>query len=154
MKSLLCNLFVFGIALTGLAGPSVGFAEDKPDDMKLIAGTWTVTEMVINGHRVPDKELEKLRVVNGADGTWALLVEGKEISRGTNIFDSTQTPKTLDFYPTDGEGKDNQYLGIYELDENARKICFSLNGKPRPQEFSAAAESERVLMTFEKAKTE
>ena len=63
-------------------------------------------------------------------------------------------PKTIDFYPTDGEGKNNKYLGIYELSEYTRKLCFVESGKSRPNEFSSDSGSDRILITFERQKAE
>lgn len=149
MKSLLFGLFIGGIAFSTIA-----YADDAQDDMQRIEGTWIITELVVNGNRVKEEDFQKIRVVNGADGTWSLRVEGKEISRGTNVFDPKMTPKTIDFYPTDGEGKNNKYLGIYELGENTRKLCFVEAGKTRPNEFSSEAGSDRILITFERMKKE
>jgi uncharacterized protein (TIGR03067 family) len=61
-------------------------------------------------------------------------------------------PKTIDFTATEGEGKGNQYLGIYELSEKTRKMCFAPPGKERPTEFSSMPGSEHILVTFEREK--
>jgi uncharacterized protein (TIGR03067 family) len=75
-----------------------------------------------------------------------------EISKGTSTFDPTKKPKTIDFTPTEGEGKGNLYLGIYELGENTRKLCFAPAGKERPTEFSSTPSNEHILVTFEREK--
>lgn len=149
MKSVLLSFLIVGIILVPVA-----YAEDVQDDMKLIEGTWGITELVVNGNVVKEEDFKKISVVNGADSTWSLRVEGKEISRGTNVFDPKMKPKTIDFYPTDGEGKNNKYLGIYELSENTRKLCFVESGKNRPNEFRSDSGSERILITFERMKKE
>ena len=43
-------------------------------------------------------------------------------------------------------------VGIYELGEKSRKLCFALPGKDRPTEFSSAPGSEHILVTFERVK--
>jgi uncharacterized protein (TIGR03067 family) len=131
-----------------------GDAKDEAikKDRKQIEGTWRVVALEVNGNKANDEDAKKITVVNGPDGTWSLLSEGKEISKGTNSFDPTQKPKTIDFTPTEGEGKDSRYLGIYELGENARKLCFAPPGKDRPTEFTSTPGSEHILVMFERAK--
>ena len=63
-------------------------------------------------------------------------------------------PKTIDFTPTEGGGKGDQYLGIYELGEKTRKLCFAPSGKDRPTEFSSTPENQHILVTFERVKSE
>lgn len=108
--------------------------------------------MEINGNKSKDEDAKKLTVVNGPHGTWSLLSEGKEVAKGTNTFDPTKKPKTIDFTITEGGGKGNVHLGIYELSENARKLCFSAPGKDLPTEFTSTPGSEHILVTFEREK--
>jgi len=100
-----------------------------------------------------EEDARKFTVVNGSDGTWSLLSEGTEISKGTSTIDPLKKPKTIDFTPTEGEGKGNQYLGIYELGEKTRKICFAPSGKDRPTKFASTPGSEFILVTFEREDT-
>ena len=83
----------------------------------------------MNGNKDGEEDARKLSVVNGSDGTWRLISEGKEISKGTSTIDPTKKPKPLDFTMTEGERKGKQYLGIYELGEKTRKMCFAPPGK-------------------------
>lgn len=133
-------------------------ADDPKDaaiqkDRNQIRGTWRVVALVVNGNNAEDEDARKLTVVNGSDGTWSLWSEGKEITKGTSTFDPTKNPKTLDFTPTDGEGKDKQYLGIYALGDNTRKMCFAPMGKGRPSDFASAPGSEYIFLTFERVKS-
>lgn len=93
-------------------------------------------------------------MVNGDDGTWSVVSEGKEISEGTSTFDSTKKPKTIDFTPTEGGGKGDHFLGIYQLGKNTRKLCFAPSDKDRPTEFSSTAENQHILVTLKRVKSE
>ena len=154
-RSLLGQLVVVALLL---ANATIASADDTKDaaikkDRKQIAGTWKVVAYEVNGNKAMEEDARKLTVVNGADGTWSLHSEGKEISKGTSTFDPTKKPKTIDFTPTEGEGKGDQYLGIYELEEKTRKMCFAPPGKERPTKFSTAPGSEHILVTFEREKS-
>jgi len=150
------GLFVLGVFLTAIT--TIAYADDAKDeaikkDHKLIEGTWRIVALEVNGNKAGEEDARKLSVVNGSDGTWRLLAEGKEISKGTSTIDPTKKPKTLDFTATEGEGKGNKYLGIYELGEKTRKMCFAPPGKERPTEFTTTPGSEHILVTFEREKT-
>jgi uncharacterized protein (TIGR03067 family) len=149
------GLFIVGVLLTAIT--TVAYPDDTKDeaikkDRKLIEGTWRVAALEVNGNKAGEEDAKKLSVVNGSDGTWKLLLESKEIAKGTSTIDPTKKPKTLNFTLTEGEGKGNQYLGIYELGEKTRKMCFAPPGKDRPTEFTTAQGSEHILVTFEREK--
>ena len=153
MKSSICGFLVAGALLTALA--TINAADDAQNkavkkDRKHIEGTWRAVDLEIDGTKATEEDAKKLRVVNGSDGTWSLFSEGKEISKGTSTIDPTKKPKTIDFTPTEGEGKGNQHFGIYELGKNSRKLCFAAPGKERPTEFSSAPGSDHILVTFER----
>jgi uncharacterized protein (TIGR03067 family) len=152
MKTRFIGLSVFGLLLATIVTADDTKDEAIKKDRKQIEGKWRIVALEVNGNKANDDDAKKLSVVNGSDGTWTLLSEGKEISKGTSTFDPTKKPKSIDFTPTEGEGKGNQYLGIYELGETTRKMCFAPPGKERPTEFTSAPGSEIVLVTFEREK--
>lgn len=135
---------------------SVGLALAGDDliekEWKIYQGTWKVVTFVSDGKEAAENDTKKLTFINNADGTWSVQSEGKEISSGKSDIDPTKKPKTIDFMPTLGVGSGNEYVGIYELGKNTRKICFCEKAKGRPTEFSSPAGSARVLITFERAK--
>ena len=156
MKSCFYGLSVLGFLL--LVTAAIATADDAKDeaikkDRKQIEGTWRGVALEVDGNKASNEDAKKITVVNGPDGTWTLFSDGKEIGKGTNSFDPTKKPKTIDFTQTEGEGKGNLYLGIYELSENTRKLCFAPPGKDRPTEFISMPGSEHILVTFEREKS-
>lgn len=155
MRRSFFGLLVVGTLLS-VIGAIAAAADSKDEAIKKdrdrIEGTWRIVALEVDGNKATDEDAKKLSVVNGSDGTWSLLSEGNEISKGTSTFDPTKTPKTIDFTPTEGAGLGNQYLGIYELGDNNRRLCFAPPGKTRPTEFSSLPGSEHILVTFERDK--
>ncbi|MCA9124245.1 MAG: TIGR03067 domain-containing protein [Planctomycetaceae bacterium] len=147
MRSL---LFALLAAIPVLASANDTDMKALQRDRKLIEGTWRVTSLEINGERSKEEDAAKLTVVNDNDGTWSVRSEGNEIGKGTSTFDATKKPKTIDFTPAEGGGKGQQFLGIYELGKNTRKLCFAPPGKDRPVEFSSTRENQCILVTFER----
>lgn len=156
MKSLCWGFFVVVTLLTTNA--TMASADDAKDeaikkDRKRINGTWRVVALEVNGNKSKEEDAKKLTVVNGSDGTWSLRSDDNEINKGTSTIDPTKKLKTIDFTVTEGEGNGNQHLGIYELGEKTRKLCFAPPGKERPSEFSSPSGSGHILVTFEREET-
>ncbi len=152
MRSLIGCWLVIGSCLTTISDAEDAREKLIQKDRLQIEGTWRITALEVNGNKAHEADARKLLVVNGHDGTWILLSEGMEISRGTSTIDPTKTPRTIDFTPTKGGGKDNHYQGIYELENQKRRLCFVPPGKERPTEFSSPSDSERILVIFEREK--
>ena len=106
--------------------------------------------MEISGNSAKPEDARKLAVLNGPDNTWSLLSEGQVVAKGTNAFDPTKQPKTIEFAVTEGGGNGNKYHGIYELGEKTRRLCFAPADKLRPTEFQSTAGSDNILVTFER----
>lgn len=134
----------------GLAAWAGGDAIEK--ERKLYQGAWKVVSFVLDGKEVAESDANKLTFINKLDGAWSVESGGKEISSGKSDIDPTQKPKTIDFMPTSGVFSGNEYLGIYELGKDTRKICFAEKSKGRPTEFEAPAGSGRFLLKFERLK--
>lgn len=121
-------------------------------DHKLIEGAWRILSIENDGVKIGLEDLKKFRVVNGADGSWSVRDGDTEIARGTSTFDPTQTPKAIDFNPIENGEKKATYVGIYELGEKNRKLCFAQPGDKRPTDFAAPLGSKHTYVTFERAK--
>jgi uncharacterized protein (TIGR03067 family) len=156
MRLKLVGRGIVGVVI--MATAAITSADDAKDaaiqkDRNQIKGTWRVVELVVNGNQAMEEDARKLIVVNGSDGNWSLSLEGKEITKGTSVFDPTKSPKAIDFMPTVGDEAGSQYFGIYELGENTRKMCFAPLGKERPTELSSTEGSGLICLTFERVKT-
>ena len=146
-RSLLTCLIIF-VAAFGIADDAKDAAIKK--DHQLITGKWQVIAVEIDGQKLSDEDARKYSVVNGADGSWSLQEDGKEIDKGTSTIDPSKKPKTTDLTPTTGESKGKVHLAIYELGEKSRKLCIGGPDKTRPTDFTAKAGSEQVLVTLER----
>ena len=132
-------------------------ADDSKDEAikkyhEQIKGTWRIVTPENDGNKTKEEDANKLTVVNGSDGTWTCYFDGVEISKGTSTIDPTKNPKTIDITVTGGAGKGEQHVGIYELGENTRMLCFAPPGKERPTEFSSLPGSQHILVTYERVK--
>ena len=147
-------LLMVGVSL-GMA--PVAWGEESAEkameqDRKQIEGTWRVVSLTMNGNQAQPEDAEKLAVVNTAGGKWSLHADGHEIAKGTSTFDPKATPKSIDFTITEGNSAGKQFVGIYELQEDTRKLCFGPTEIDRPKEFAAPEGSQFILVSFERVK--
>lgn len=151
MKTALFSLFFVGCVITLVAADAKDEAIKK--DRQRIEGTWRVVELVVDGNPTKPEDARKLTVENGSDGTWSLRADGNEISKGTSTFDPTPKPKSIDFKPTVGDSAGKLHLGIYELGDDVRRMCFAPPEQARPTKFSSESGSGQILVKFERVKS-
>jgi uncharacterized protein (TIGR03067 family) len=118
--------------LAKLAGKWKYVKVEAPDAiMKAIAASSTVEvrgDKLIQTITLPDKKTE--------------------VATARLVLDPTKKPKTLDYIPLDGPGKDLVHPSIYELTGNTWKIHGSMPGDDRPTDFNYKKSSNRVLFTL------
>ena len=146
------------VMLVAVAAPSaVALAADKEEairaDRALLAGEWRVVSIEANGNTNADPVMAGVTIVNGLDGKWSLLANGKAIAEGTSVIDPTSSPKTIELKSSRGSVKNargTHYRGIYEVHETTRRICFVPADKPLPESFVGGRETGQILVTFER----
>ncbi|MEI6239921.1 MAG: TIGR03067 domain-containing protein [Planctomycetia bacterium] len=132
-------------------GQEAGVAEqaEVARDRALYAGTWKIVAIESDGETKPG-DVRRVIVVNHADGTWAMTVDGLETNRGESRIDPLASPPEIDIEITAGDGKGKVLQGIYEVSETHRRLCFRGEQGWRPREFRTQPGDGAVLVTFEK----
>jgi uncharacterized protein (TIGR03067 family) len=152
-----CTATILGLGLILTAAPALASAADskeeavKKDRMKYV-GSWQVVSLEIDGNKADEQDAKKIKVVNGADGTWFVEVDGQVIERGSSEIDPTKEPKAIDATITEGDDQGKTTLGIYEIGDDERKVCYAKPGMDRPTEFSSPAGNGWVLLILKRIK--
>jgi uncharacterized protein (TIGR03067 family) len=55
--------------------------------------------------------------------------------RASFVYDPTQSPKTIDYFFSEGPNKGKTQLAIYEIENDQLKVCAAAPDQPRPTEF-------------------
>lgn len=119
-------------------------AEAEMSELAKLAGTWKVVSLEMNGRALPGDAMGGATLI--ITGNRFASHVGGAVSEGAVEVDASASPKTFDFVYEKGPGAGNRSLGIYELDGNHWKSCFTARaGTPRPKEFAAPAGSGLVV---------
>jgi len=141
MKRLLLSLTIV------LTVACFSIADDAEKDLKKLAGTWETVSSTEEGKDKSADEIKGEKVVIDEKGNWEAFKDGTVLLKGTVKLDPSKKPKAADWSV---EGTDIVAKGIYEVDGDKFKHCFSL--KERPTEFGSKEGSEVTYIVFKKGK--
>jgi uncharacterized protein (TIGR03067 family) len=123
--------------------------DDTVKDKESLKGTWIVQSSERDGQA--DERSKDATVTFDGDSV-TVMTKDKE-QKATFTLDATKKPKTIDFTPSEESEKDKVVLGIYSLDKDELKVCFtSRPGDERPTEFSAKEGTGHHLIVLKRKK--
>ena len=128
------------------------------DDAKKIQGAWEITELVVGGKKVPEKDVKGMRFLFDKDKLTILppASDTGVVDKRTFTFklDAKAKPAGVELTALDGENKGAISPGIYEVKGDTLRWCQSDDpkAKDRPKEFASPEKSSFYLFTFKRAK--
>jgi uncharacterized protein (TIGR03067 family) len=137
---------------------STGWAQDGKDDAKKLQGAWVLTELMVGGVNVPEKEIAGTRFIFEGDKLTVMPakpdVDAVDKRTFTFKLDPKQKPAAVDLTALDGDAKGAVSPGIYELNGDTLRWCQSDDekSKERPKAFGSPDKSRIYLFTFKRAK--
>ena len=105
------------------------------DDLKKLQGAWTCVAMEREGDELPPDSFKGSMAVY-EDDRITLYRDGEVFRRGIITLDPAKLPKKLNTWDLGGPYEDQTVPGIYEVDGDTLKICFSRPNAERPAEFT------------------
>jgi uncharacterized protein (TIGR03067 family) len=120
-------------------------------DLKKLEGTWKVVLVEADGKKMPGEQYRDMRMVVHAN-RYTVRRGDRVLERGTFTVDPSHKPKAIDVTPTEGKDKGKTFRGIYAIEGDTARDCFSRTGKERPREFTAKAGSGCVLRHYKRVK--
>lgn len=124
-------------------------APDVKQDMARLEGEWSMVSGEIDGQQLPEESRQGAKRVAKA-GETTVTINGEIFMKAKFTIDPRKKPKTIDYLFTEGPTKGKRQLGIYELDGDTVKFCFSGPDKERPSEFSTQEGSNRTLSVWKR----
>lgn len=130
-----------------LTAAGLGVGDDAEKDLKKLTGTWEEVSHTADGKAKTADELKGHTVVIDASGKWEAFKDGTSLLKGTVKLDPAKKPKAADWAI---EGSDMVAKGIYEVDGDTWKHCFSLT--ERPAEFGSKEGSAVYYIVLKRVK--
>jgi uncharacterized protein (TIGR03067 family) len=127
-------------------------AGDATDELKRLAGTWTLVSEVADGEERDADYLKKIKWIINEDGTWKVLEDGEVKYRGKLTVDPAKKPKTIDSTLA-GDQEGTVVRSIYELKGDSLKHCFAVD-RDRPKAFESKSGSGYTNSVFKRVKKE
>ena len=123
------------ILLTGcVSNESVREAVKK--DLAQLQGEWTMVSGSANGESMSEEMRKEMkRLCKGDEIT--VMMGDQVFLKAKLTLDPSKKPKTIDYEMTEGFTKGKKQLGIYEINGDTFKACFSSPGSERPTELKA-----------------
>lgn len=150
MKTLRTSLLIGLVAWV----VSQAWAEDSEATKKEMArfqGEWSMVSGSANGQAMPEELRKQMKRVCQADEATTMM--GAMVYLKAKItIDPAKQPKTIDYQMTEGVTKGKTQLGIYELQGDTFRSCFSAPGDPRPTDFSTQPGDQRTLTVWKREK--
>jgi uncharacterized protein (TIGR03067 family) len=115
------------------------------------AGVWRFVLVQVDGKKQPALPFGTNKMIISKDGSYT-VIQGRNVTRGTLKVDPNGLPKHYDVTLTTGPLKGTSFLGIYDLQGDALKVCFSLKGKERPATLGSESGSGLLYEVFAREK--
>ena len=132
--------------LLALALPA--HADDAAKDLDRLQGAWSVASAQEGGREQADEMSKKLTIVIKGD-VFSFAFEGQPKTLDMKLkLDPSAKPRAVDFASTAREGQVS--YGIYELTGDELKVCWSRNGKARPDGFATKPGDDRLFLSLKR----
>ena len=136
---------VFAAALTAVDGAA---ADSRSEDAAGIQGTWVCAAAVVDGKSLDENTTAKLRLVMTAERYRTERGDDQVLFDSTYRLDPRQDPRQIEMTGTEGDAAGKQALGIYSLEGDTLKICYTMPGGQRPKSFESKPGSKAFLVTW------
>ncbi len=156
MRNVIIQLSIF--FLGWFVGTSSSAIADDPsprqaarDDLKQLQGTWQCVAMEREGDPVLAEDL-KGSTATYEDDRITLTRDGEVFRRGIVTLDPSKSPKRVNTWDLNGPYEDQTVPGIYEVDGDTLKLCFSRPGSERPAAFTTKEGSGSLSVVYKRKK--
>jgi uncharacterized protein (TIGR03067 family) len=141
-----------GLTALAVATSSAQDNEAAKKDKAQLQGEWTMVSGKRDGHAFPAEFLQGSKRVTKGDETTVTL-QGQLFMRAKFTLDPAKSPKSINYSVTGGPYAGKTQLGIYQLDGDTVKFCFSIPGEERPTAFSTKPNDGRTLSVWRREKS-
>ena len=143
--------FLIGLAAVTISSAWAEDNEAVKKDMAQLQGEWLMVSGSADGQPMPAQMLNQMKRVCKGDET-SITMAGQLFIKAKFTIDPSKKPKTIDYQMTGGFTKGKQQFGIYEVEGDSFKACFSKPGAERPTDFASKLGDGRTLSVWKREK--
>jgi uncharacterized protein (TIGR03067 family) len=112
-----------------------------------IQGEWSCVSAVFDGKPLPKSTVTELRLKLTAD-RYKTERESEVLFDSKYTLNNSAEPKEINMIGTEGDLAGKEAQGIYLLEGNTLKICYTMPGQKRPATFESLLGSKAYLITW------
>jgi len=116
-------------------------------DLDKLQGAWSVTSLEMDGHAMPAPDSARIVI----EGSKFQSLRMGAVYEGNVELNARKKPKHFDLLFTAGPEEGNRSLGIYELNGDDWKLCLTVTGATRPENFATSQGSGHAFETLRRA---
>src|SRR5215470_10616002 len=117
-------LFVLSFVALSFALAHAQETEAAKKDIALLQGEWTMVAGSADGAPLPEEMVKNSKRVCKSNET-TTIIGGNPFMKAKFTLDPSKKPKAIDYEMLEGFTKGKKQLGIYEIDGDTFKSCFS-----------------------------
>lgn len=136
---------VLGLCACLLLAPSA-----RADDLKKMEGVWLPLAAQMGAQKFAPDTLQTLSM-EVRENRYRVKMGGV-VDEGTLVVDAGKKPRAMDIVGTAGPNQGKAFLAIYELSGDYLRVCYSLEGKVRPEGFDPPPESKIFLVIYKRVR--
>lgn len=125
-----------------------GYEHATKIDLAMLQGTWVVESRTAVGKKILAEDIKGEAFAVAGETITALTKDGVE--RATFKLDAVPVPATLDLTVSEGSGKGDKRLAVYELDGHRLKLHTGVAGGTRPEGFESKVGKDSVVTIFKR----
>ncbi len=121
------------------------------DDLQMLAGVWTCVSGINDGKPLPGDIVKQLKLT--------LTQERYKTEKGNVLLfdgiykiDAGQQPRHFDITAPEGEQAGKTSKGIYALEQDTFKMCYTIPDKDRPTDFESKPGSGATLVIWKRTR--
>ena len=148
-------LFAILIAFATLASSGCNAKDPAKNDLDVLQGTWEIVSAEKGGNDITQECHDEGFKLTFQGDAWIQDVKGYHFntSKDSHIkLDASKSPKEFDHIHTLTPTFASTYPGIYKLNGDTLTLCFDVDQKSRPTEFTTAGSSGYFLVNLKRAR--
>ena len=121
------------------------------DDLQMLAGVWTCVSGINDGKPLPGDIVKQLKLT--------LTQERYKTEKGNVLLfdgiykiDAGQQPRHIDITAPEGEQAGQTSKGIYALEQDTLKMCYTIPDQDRPTDFESKPGSGATLVIWKRTR--